>query len=312
MNPWFSRPDDARFGDLRAGWRFALFLLLVVGPPFVFSSAVAHFRAHPHAAAAAAAVTPLATALSEGLVFAWVLFVTFLFSRWEGLPLGHYGLPGGQAFGRRFWQGVAWGAIALTVLLLLIFASGGYSFGHLATHGAALYKYAAGWALAFLAVGFFEEFFFRGYVLVTLSGGMGFWPAAILLSLAFGAVHLGNSGESYVGALSAGLIGLFFCFTWRRTGSLWFAVGLHAAWDYCESFVYGVPDSGQVSPGRLLQPSFHGSRWITGGSVGPEGSLWVLLVIALLFVAFARWYPATGILGGPQMPSRRSDASSAA
>src|SRR6185312_12636385 len=99
--------------------------------------------------------------------------------------------------------------------------------------------------------GFFEEYSFRGYALNALTEGLGFWPAAILLSIAFGAVHLGNPGEAWVGALSAGLIGLFLCFARFRTGSLWFAVGLHAAWDFSESFLFGVPDSGIVSQGRM-------------------------------------------------------------
>src|SRR3989442_350419 len=122
---------------------------------------------------------------------------------------------------------------------------------------------------ALLLVGFSEEFLFRGYALYTLSTGIGFWPAAGLLSALFGAVHLHNPGESWIGGLSAGLIGLFFCFTVRRTGSLWFAIGLHAAWDYSESFVYSVPDSGAMVPGHLLNSSFHGPRWLTGGTVGP-------------------------------------------
>jgi hypothetical protein len=43
--------------------------------------------------------------------------------------------------------------------------------------------------------------------------------------------------------------------------------------------------------GHLLNSSFHGSRWITGGTVGPEGSVLVYIVIALLWVAFDRVYP---------------------
>jgi hypothetical protein len=89
-----------------------------------------------------------------------------------------------------------------------------------------------------------------------------------------------------MGAVTAGLIGLFFCLTLRRTGSLWFAIGAHTAWDWAETFLYGVPNSGQVAPGHLFSPRFHGSRWLTGGSVGPEGSVLAVVVVALMFVAF--------------------------
>jgi membrane protease YdiL (CAAX protease family) len=85
---------------------------------------------------------------------------------------------------------------------------------------------------------------------------------------------------------------LFACFTLRRTGSLWFAVGLHAAGDYAESFVYSVPDSGMKATGHLLNSSFHGARWLTGGTIGPEGSVLDFVVFLIAFIVFARLYPA--------------------
>ena len=162
------------------------------------------------------------------------------------------------------------------------------AFGRVVLGGHDLIRYAGLWAMAFLAVAFFEEFAVRGYALFTMTTGIGFWPSAILLSGLFGAVHLENSGESWVGGLSAGLIGLFFCLTLRRTGSLWFAVGFHAAWDYAESFIYSVPDSGIMASGHLMDSSFGGPRWLTGGHIGPEGSVFVFPLLGLLSIAFAR------------------------
>ena len=310
MSVWYSRPEDTSFAGLRAGWRLTIFLCLAVGVPAVLS-AIALALAHGQARAGTPAVgvlSPLLAAVGEGAPFLWVLFVSWIMARLEHRSLADYGLPWRRAFQGNFWAGALWGAVSLTALLLLIMVSGDFSFGHLILHGAAIETYGLEWALAFVLVGFFEEFTFRGYALATLTQGTTFWTAAIILSVVFGAVHLGNTGESWIGALSAGLIGLFFCFTLRRTGSLWFAIGMHAAWDYCESFVYGVPDSGQVSQGRLLRPDFHGSHWITGGSVGPEGSLWVFVIIVLLFALFADLYPAREAA----TPSPESTASSAA
>ena len=146
------------------------------------------------------------------------------------------------------------------------------------------------WAAVFLAVGFAEEFLFRGYLQFTLAEGMGFWPAALLLSLIFGAVHLHNPGEGVVGALSVFTIGMFLCLTLRRTGDLWLAIGWHAAFDFGETYLYSVPNSGLVMPGHLLAASLHGARWLTGGSVGPEGSVFSFAVLAVTFVAFDRVY----------------------
>ena len=100
-----------------------------------------------------------------------------------------------------------------------------------------------------------------------------------------------NNGESRVGALSVFVIGMFFCLTLRRTGNLWFAVGLHAAFDWGETFLFSVPDSGLVAPGHLLNTSFQGPVWLTGGSVGPEGSVMSFGVVVLAAAAFALVYP---------------------
>jgi hypothetical protein len=71
---------------------------------------------------------------------------------------------------------------------------------------------------------------------------------------------------------------------------LWFAVGFHAAWDWGETFFYSVPDSGTIFPGHLLKSSFHGPPWLTGGMVGPEGSLLCFVVMAVVWVGFASVY----------------------
>ena len=143
----------------------------------------------------------------------------------------------------------------------------------------------------FVLVGLFEEFWLRGYSQFTLARGIGFWPAAATLSCAFGLSHLRNGGEHWPGLLAAAFIGFFFCLTLRRTGNLWFAVGFHALWDWGETFFYSVPDSGEIWPGHLLHSSLHGARWLSGGSVGPEGSVICFLVIAALWIAFDRVYP---------------------
>jgi len=132
----------------------------------------------------------------------------------------------------------------------------------------------------------------RGYSQFTLARGIGFWPSAVTLSCAFAILHLDNEGERWPGLLAVFCIGMFLCLTLRRTGNLWFAIAFHAAWDWGETFFYSVPDSGMVAPGHLLSSSLRGKAWLTGGSVGPEGSVFCFLVIALTAVAFSRAYPA--------------------
>ncbi|MGH9407585.1 MAG: lysostaphin resistance A-like protein [Terriglobia bacterium] len=272
--------------ELRSGWRvliFALLWLLIV----VILNVLTGGRFHRSGAGATRSIFG-----GELLMLAAALAAAGILALAEKRSFGDYLLPWRRAFGSRFWRGVLWGLIALAALLGLICLFHGLRFGAPSSIRGRLLLDGGVVAAGFLAVGLFEEFFFRGYALFTLSGGMGFWPAAILLSAAFGAVHLGNRGEDWVGALTAALIGLFFCFTVRRTGDLWFAIGLHAMWDFSESFIFAVPDSGIMIRHHLFSSALHGPAWLTGGAVGPEGSVFALAVIAVLFIVFDRLHPA--------------------
>jgi membrane protease YdiL (CAAX protease family) len=208
----------------------------------------------------------------------------------EGRRFGDFGLPWRKRFGKLFWMGAAWGFGAVTLLVLAMHGAGVLDIGKLSLHGARIFRFAAFWGLYFLIVGFAEEFYLRGYTQFTLTEGIGFWPAALALSIAFAMLHRENPGETMAGLMGAGVIGLFFCLTLRRTGTLWFAIGFHAAWDWGESYFYSVPDSGTVAPGHLLKISLHGPAWLTGGSAGPEGSTLLFILVALLWVAFDRNY----------------------
>jgi membrane protease YdiL (CAAX protease family) len=211
-------------------------------------------------------------------------------ARIERRPWGAYGLPLKQAFGRLFWTGALWGFLAISLLMFIIYERGAFDPGHIILHRWRLFRFAAFWLAYFVFVALFEDFWLRGYSLFTLARAIRFWPAAVVLSSLFGLLHLRNAGEHWSGVVLAAFIGLFFCVTLRRTGSLWFAVGFHTAWDWGESFFYSVPDSGMVAPGHLLSSSWRGPDWLTGGSVGPEGSVFCVVVMALVWIAFDRVY----------------------
>ena len=229
--------------------------------------------------------------LGEAVFAVAAISPAFAIAKAEGRPFGAYGLPVRLAFGKSFWIGAAWGLGSLTILLLVLRLAGAFSFSSRALHGLRIGKFALFWALFFLIVALYEEFAFRGYTLFAVSQSLGFWPVAAVSSLIFGGIHHLNAGESWTGALGAAAIGLFFCLTVRRTGTLWFAVGMHAAWNWGETFLYSVPDSGFVSPGHLLKSTLHGPQWLTGGSVGPEGSVLLFILVAVLWVVFDRLYP---------------------
>lgn len=273
---------------VRAGWRAVFYVALF----FLLLSFGAMMGARLHVAALTpgAEMTPSVLATQEGLAALCAIAAALILGRLERRRFGEYGLPLAQAFRKNFWVGALWGIAAMSALMLMIHLLGGYSFGTVDLSGANVARYAIEWAAAFFLVGVYEEFFFRGYLQFALTSGIGFWPAALLLSAAFGAVHWHNQGEGPVGVLSVFVTGMFLCFTLRRTGTLWFAIGFHAAYDFGETYLYSVPNSGIVMTGHLLASSFHGPAWLTGGTVGPEGSALAFVIFALLFFVFDRVY----------------------
>ncbi len=239
------------------------------------------------------------TMVSEARMMLAVILPAFVMARIESRPFGDFGLPTKRAFGRDFWAGVLWGIASLTALMLALTALGAFSFGSLSLHGARIFKCAFYYAVFFLIVAFFEDFFMRGYSQWVLAQGMHFWPAAAFLSVLFGALHYANPGEARIGIAAVVAIGFFFCLTLRRTGALWWAVGFHMSWDWGESYFYSVPDSGTIARGHLLNSRFQGPDWLTGGSVGPEGSYLLFVLIVALWILFARVYPDVGYGGAP-------------
>jgi membrane protease YdiL (CAAX protease family) len=278
---------------LRAGWRLSIYIVLLVIFREVLVLALQHIHALQRyfASAPSGELAPVGLIVSECVVTFIVLAAAWIMSLIEKRPFGEYGMPLSEAFGKRFWEGMLWGIVTISLVIGLIAAVGAYSFGPLALAGSAIFRNAVLWLIGFFLVGVFEEFAFRGYMQYTLGSGIGFWPAATILSALFAAVHLNNPGEGIVGALSVVVIAIFFCFTLRRTGNLWFAIGLHCSFDWGETFLYSVPNSGTTTAGALSHSSLHGARWITGGAVGPEGSIFCFLCVALLFLLFHLKYP---------------------
>ncbi len=76
-----------------------------------------------------------------------------------------------------------------------------------------------------------EEVLFRGFLLTPLAATrLGFWPAALLITLAWTLLHW---GYSIVGLVEVFLIGVFFAWLLKRTGSLRVPLFCHALYNSC-------------------------------------------------------------------------------
>jgi uncharacterized protein len=271
---------------IRAGWRLCIYLALVIALVFGLG-AIVYFTTHwmPSNTKLVSASLILWTDL---LILIPMLIAAFVMSRIEHRPMAEYGLPLYDAFRRHFWLGALVGFLSLTLLLAIVFA------GHdlqvtlsAAPLGSILFGGIA-FAVAMIVAGLTEEFLYRGYALATLTQGIGFWPAATLLSLGFALNHSFNAGESPLGLVQVYVFAIAMCYTIQRTGNLWFAVGYHAAWNWAETFFFGVPDSGHVSESSLLNGVLSGPAWFSGGSDGPEGSF-LAIVVLIVLIPVVNW-----------------------
>jgi membrane protease YdiL (CAAX protease family) len=283
LKPIFVGPNG-----LRAGWRLlmflALFAVLVGGFVLVRAGGPQGFL-EKYKNQSPITITPLVMGGSEAITLLFLCAAALIMGKLEHRKFSDYGLPLRKILGKDFWLGSCSGFLAISGTLLTMFLMHGFRITGLALHGTAIVSSLVGWGIAFLLAGLVEEFLFRGYIQYTLASGIGFWPAAFVMSGLFGLGHAFNSNENAVGSEAVVLFGLLLCLFLRKTGNLWCAVGFHLGYDWGQMF-YGVPDSGIVPYHNLLSSTLSGPRWLTGGTVGPEASFLTplaLLVVALVF-----------------------------
>jgi membrane protease YdiL (CAAX protease family) len=243
-------------GQVRAGWRLAIWFASVFAVLFLMRFSAARLPQSSHQAF----LDPVRLISDDLFTLVPVLVATLVMMRIErrnSAPADQnragrrpvwrdYYWPTYDFFGRTFWAGLVWGFAAISLDIGLIAAFGGYRIAGFATAGAELAKSTALWVVAAMVVGIVEEFFFRAYQLRTLADGIGFWPAAVINSLAFGALHYFQKPyERWEDWASVSLLGLFLCLTVRRTGTLAFAIGWHAAFDWGAMFFWSGRNAGE-------------------------------------------------------------------
>ena len=74
---------------------------------------------------------------------------------------------------------------------------------------------------------------------------------------------------------------------------LWFCMGLHAAWNFTQGPLLGIPVSGFDVQGLLISRT-QGNELISGGQFGAEASILTLIVCVALGLFFAKKAIATG------------------
>jgi uncharacterized protein len=282
----FIGPD----GKLRAIWRAAIYYALgtwLVFPllDWLFSRVAESLHLNP-------GLTAANIAFGEFRNLITAIICTGAFALYERRRVDSYGLPVNRAFGWQTFEGAIAGVIMASAVALGMITLGGMQIKGLAASGSGLALSALAWLGANICVGIAEEFWFRSYLQQTLWKSIGFWPAASVIALIFAAEHyFFKAGENVWDVITLVSLSLLLSYTLLRTGTLWFAVGFHIAFDYMQLFVIGTPNGAQFPVGRLLDVRFNGPAWLTGGVLGTEASFLMYPAIALLWLYVWRKYP---------------------
>lgn len=231
-------------------------------------------------------------ALSAPAVAVWefelllvAILVIGIFAHFEKKKITDYGTPLSQAFRLRFWEGFGLGLVQVGVCAAGMILLGGMNVHGLALSGSTVISAALSWLGACAVIGIAEQLWYRSYFLQTLWKSLGFWPGAILSSLVFTADHyFYKTGENVWDAISIFSFGLMDCYIVKRTGNLWFAIGGHIAFDFMQLFVIGTPNGSLTPVNHLLNVTFSGPDWLTGGPLGTEASWLMYPIIALSFL----------------------------
>jgi CAAX protease family protein len=273
---------------LRAGWRFLLFALAIEGGVFVLEEPLGQilgrlFAINPRELSAPALL------IDEFVFCLSVFLITGIFALAERRRIDSYGLPIAQAFGKFFWKGMLAALLVVLFMAGAMILSGAMVLHGLALHGSDLARLTLLWFVANILLGLAEEYTFRGYALQSLWRGAGFWPAAVITTAIFAGDHLEKPGEN---AMDIGMIfflGLVICLSVRKTGSLWWAVGWHAGFDFGQLFLIGTRNGGQTPVGRLFNVTFPGPAWLNGGDLGTEASIFMVPAAIATFV-YVMWF----------------------
>ncbi len=187
-------------------------------------------------------------------------------------------------FSRDQWQPLGWGLLAGLGEVLLVFgiltALGiTRSTWGLTAVTANRVILALGWILASsILAPLVEEALNRGYWFQNIQRGWGVIAATLITSLLFGGLHLLNPNAEILGALNIALEAVAFVLGLLWFRSLWFPIGWHAAWNFAQFFIVGLPNSGisvdsmGLKGATLLATTVSGPNWLTGGAFGMEAS----------------------------------------
>lgn len=274
MNP--ARLFYTRERKLRAGWRIALFLVIMTATLVL-------------AAMVEGAVDSLASKLgytlhvSEWAVPIGILAATAVMLKWvDGHSWSYVGLTRNDAKPRTLASGSLMGLLPIAVPSALLLLAGQLD---AVPSAPGSWWAAAGLSLANLfPAAFGEELLLRGYIFAALRDGIGWKWTLISTSVVFGLLHVANPGSDGQSIAIVMMAGFFLGAILLATRSLWAATMAHFVWNWFMAAGLHTPVSGLPVSTPDYRVIDSGPDWLTGGSWGPEGGFAAALGMFVILI----------------------------
>ena len=120
--------------------------------------------------------------------------------------------------------------------------------------------------------------------------------ALLFSAVVFMAMHMANPGFTVVAGSQIFLVGLIWALIVYYYDSVWVAFWFHAAWNYTQNIIFGLPNSGVVSEYSIFRLEAASARNglfynVNFGVEGSIGSSLILLVIIIALIVINRGKP---------------------
>jgi membrane protease YdiL (CAAX protease family) len=205
---------------------------------------------------------------------------------------------------RELWEGTAIGIVAMAGIWVLLWLLGFVrmdGFGWNRPSDQFWLTPILGNMFLMMVVGFYEEYWTRGYQMKVLAEGLhvgsitprvAVGAAVVITSIFFGVLHAGNPNASLISTVNITLAGMMLALPYVLTGRLWVSIGLHFSWNFFQGAVFGFPVSGKSFRTSVVQTIEDGPDWFTGGEFGPEaGAVGLLAMVLITLWMYRRFKP---------------------
>jgi membrane protease YdiL (CAAX protease family) len=179
--------------------------------------------------------------------------------------------------------GGLFGIILITAVFLILLGAGQLSVDAV-NLGAILSSGVLAGLVQFILVGFFEEILGRGYIMTAFKTTRNKYVIILSSSLIFSLMHISNPNVTALSLLNIFLVGMLFAFMFIKTGRLWAPIGMHITWNFFQGNIFGINVSG-LETASVIESSFTGLDFLTGGEFGAEGGL-VVTAVTLIAIAY--------------------------